>query len=174
MKLLLSILIALTIVSSVCGESTDRRQLKKGRRKKLKNLRRRWTRPSFTTMKCEGNAALPTCSDRRGNDGVWVCRTMSKGKDKEDTSDDVVKTMCINPERGIESRDKCGACPEVTLKDASTSCDASCSCKRGNEDGIKIEFSVGLKRKFSRCVSPSRATSIINFTKRASCCTPVE
>lgn len=132
------------------------------------------TRPTFTNLNCTEDVSLPTCADRRGNEGVWVCRTRAG----EDGEDDDFKSICINPDRAIADKDDCGPCDADTpLIEASATCDAACNCtvSRSNEDGITITFTGKRGKTKSRCLTPARANSVLNsYGNRAACCTPEE
>ena len=71
---------------------------------------------AFVDDICEDTTPVPTCTNTRNGEGVWVCRSRTNPR----TGETVSFSMCVPSDRGIEGVDECGCC--------GGECPAACTC----------------------------------------------
>jgi hypothetical protein len=96
----------------------------------------------------------PVCTNPRGEEGKWVCRTLHHPV----TTEAVSFSSCIDPERSVET-DTCGCCNDE--------CPEMCACACGSDDrGVLVQ-----KDEWDLCVPPAQALRLITFDDTYTCVT---
>jgi hypothetical protein len=114
-------------------------------------------KPEFISSGC--NSVDPTCSyNRKGDEGVWVCRTIYSPWTGEETS---TFSACIDPEMGLsvdgQLVDVCGCCDDNT-------CPTQCTCECETSDGsagFQVMPAAEDASGSERCVPPQNALAMI-------------
>jgi hypothetical protein len=139
-----------------------------------------WSDSAVTSNKtCVNANSAPACFDASGNDGFWVCRTLSDPYTGVPGS----KTLCIGEGSFLEKNDVCGCCSAADASSNSTAtspvCPKPCPCTcdlDGTGDGVwiltdlnvlNLENATDLNTK--RCVDPRFAVSATESFQRIGC-----
>jgi hypothetical protein len=129
-----------------------------------------WSDSAVTSNKtCVNADSAPACFDASGDDGFWVCRTLSDPYTGVASS----KTLCIGEGSFLEKNDVCGCCSAAGNSSNGTAtspvCPKPCPCTcdlDGTGDGVwiltdlnvlNLENATDLNVK--RCVDPRFAVS---------------
>jgi hypothetical protein len=135
-----------------------------------------WSNSAVTTNQtCVNEDDAPACFDATGNDGFWVCRTLTDPYTAEPTS----KSVCIGTGSFLEGNDACGCCSSTTNGTASPTCPAPCPCtcdRDGTDDGVWINTDLNVLEienatdfNIRKCVDPRWAVSAVNGFGRITC-----
>ena len=135
-----------------------------------------WSESAVTSNKtCVNADTSPACFDSTGNDGFWVCRTLSDPYTGEPGS----KTLCIGEGSFLEKNDVCGCCPAPNSTATTPVCPAQCPCTcdldetgdgvwvTTNLNSLHIENATDLN--VERCVDPRWAVSATGSFERINC-----
>ena len=135
-----------------------------------------WSESAVTTNQtCVNEDDAPACFDATGNDGFWVCRTLTDPYTAEPTS----KSVCIGTGSFLDGNDACGCCSSSTNGTSAPACPAPCPCtcdRDGTGDGVWINTDLNVLEienatdfNIRKCVDPRWAVSAINGFSRITC-----
>lgn len=86
---------------------------------------------------CVNDDEAPECLDRAGNEGFWVCRTITDPFTEEPVSESV----CIGAGWFLDDNDECGCCPSTDGTSDEPTCPDPCPCAcdlEGTGDGVWV------------------------------------
>ena len=130
-----------------------------------------WSESAVTTNQtCVNADNAPACFDATGNDGFWVCRTLTDPYTAQPSS----KSVCIGAGAFLDGNDACGCCPSTTNGSSTApTCPDQCPCvcdRDGVGDDVRIlniENTTDLN--IQNCVDPRLAISATNGFGSISC-----
>ena len=135
-----------------------------------------WSESAVTTNQtCTNEDDAPACFDATGNDGFWVCRTLTDPYTAQPSS----KSVCIGTGSFLDGNDACGCCPLTTNSTSAPTCPKQCPCVcdlEGTGDGVWINTDLNVLNienatdlNIKKCVDPRWAISGINGFGRIVC-----
>ena len=136
-----------------------------------------WSESAVTTNQtCVNADNAPACFDATGNDGFWVCRTLTDPYTAQPSS----KSVCIGAGAFLDGNDACGCCPSTTNgTSAASTCPDQCPCvcdRDGVGDGVWIMTDLNVLNienttdlNIQNCVDPRLAISATNGFGSISC-----
>lgn len=117
------------------------------------------------TKTCQNAASAPECYDPLGQEGFWVCRTLSNPFTGTPSSKDV----CISKGQFLSNNDECGCCIRVgeTVPTCPKVCE--CTCKlNGNAKGVLVNVTTVFGNT-TMCVDTRWAVSSVDNNDLLTC-----